>query len=53
MRKILTNWKTTISGALALVAVGLYWANKIDSTQFASGIGLLTSAGLILSQDAR
>ena len=52
MKTILANWKTTTSGLLGLVAVGLYWGGVIDNTQFAAGVALLTSVGLILSKDA-
>jgi hypothetical protein len=50
---ILKNYKTAIPGILTLVSVGLYFFDIIDSNQLLTGIGVLVSAGLIASKDAK
>jgi hypothetical protein len=37
MNNLLRSWKTTLSGLLVLVCVGLYFANIIDSTYITTG----------------
>jgi len=51
MKKIFTNYKTTIPALLGLVAVTVYWMGYITTEQFSVGIALLTSLGLLGAKD--
>lgn len=48
---MLKNYKTTISGALMLIAVGLFWQGAITLQQFETGLAALTAAGLFAAKD--
>jgi hypothetical protein len=48
------NWKTSILGVAAIVAVVAKWvqAGQIDFSDFNSIVGILAGAGLIAAKDA-
>lgn len=48
---MLKNYKTTISGVLMLIAVGLYWQGVITLQQFETGLAALTAGGLFAAKD--
>ncbi len=51
MKKIFTNYKTSIPAAITCVLVVLRFTNLIDSTQLAEGTALLVAAGLLGAKD--
>lgn len=52
MKKYIKNYKTSIPGLLAFVAVGLMWKGYITAEQLTIGIATLSGLGLLGAKDA-
>lgn len=50
--KIISNYRTSLPGILALVLIGLNIANYISTEQLTVSVSVLTAAGLMASRDA-
>ncbi len=48
---VVKNWKTTASGILIFVILGVYLLNKITIEQFMTATSFLVSVGFIASKD--
>lgn len=51
MKKILSNYKTTIPAVLILLSVALYWTGYISKEQLETGIALFASLGFFGAKD--
>lgn len=48
---IINNWKTTASGFLIFIILGVYLLNKITTEQFLTATTFLVGVGFIASKD--
>ena len=51
--KFKRNWKTTLSGMLVFIAIGLYFFNHITTEQFSTATAVLVSVGFFASKDSK
>lgn len=51
IKAMLKNWRTSVIGAVILVAMIMWWTNKIETNDFLAVMGFISGLGFFISKD--